>query len=285
MFSKFIILPEKQQDISCINHYIFDILSNINIPSYVLDIILHTGKRIRTLLALEIYYRYHRTVPKNLYKILALVELIHFASLLHDDVIDNGTVRRGKSSVYKVYGAKKTILLGDYLLAKIFSEISKLPTEKYVIDRFIKVATDTAYGAYLEQNLLPSATLQDYIKMVSMKTASLFQFATTVGIWHLDNVPKIGTFATCFGIIYQVQNDINDYRHQAFHDSEDYMQGNITYPVIVLYKKYSDLFTNKNQQNFATIQGIIQSKTFKQRSYSQLFPYLKRLTDTDIYVK
>ncbi len=285
MFSKFVMPPTRQNEISTIEQYMLDTLSNIDIPKSILDIIIHTGKRIRALLALEIYYKYHKSIPDSLYKILALVELVHFASLLHDDVIDNGIMRRGKSSMYQIYGAKKTILLGDYLLAKIFSEITKLSIEKYIIDRFIKTATSTAYGAYLEQHLLPSASLRDYIKMVSLKTSPLFQFASTAGLWYLDNIAKIGVYTTCFGIIYQVQNDLNDYKQSVFQASEDYMQGNITYPFVVLRNKYSELFINKNQQNFEHIQKLIHSEEFKQIAHSQLFPYLKRLTNSDVYIK
>lgn len=285
MFSKFIIPPVRQHEISIIEQCILDTLHNLDIPNPILDIAIHTGKRIRSLLALEIHYKYYKTIPNSLYKTLALVELVHFASLLHDDVIDNSIVRRGTSSMYQIYGSKKTILLGDYLLAKIFSEITKLSLNKYVINRFIKTATNTAYGAYLEQWLLPSAGLHDYIKVVSLKTSPLFQFASIAELWHLENVAKINTFATCFGIVYQVQNDLDNYKQSVFQSSEDYMQSNVTYPIIVLYNKYSELFTNKNQQNFEHIQKLIQSDKFKQTAYLQLSPYLKRLTNTDIYIK
>ena len=266
-----------------INEYIKDILSKIDIPNDMYQIIVNSGKRIRSLLAVDIYYRYNRSIPEYLYKVLALVELVHFGSLLHDDVIDQNNIRRMRQSCYCIHGAKQSILLGDYLLAKIFGEISKLPV--FVVKRFINIASSTAHGACLEQRLKTSSSFQDYIKVISLKTASLFQFSATIGLWNTDNVVKIGTYATCFGIVYQVQNDLNSYYCNVFTDSEDYMQDNITLPLIILFPKYAYLFRDKNQRNFDCIKDLCHSTSFQHSVFSKMSRYLKCLTNSNIYIE
>ena len=186
---------------------------------------------------------------------------------------------------YKLYGAKKTILLGDYLLSKIFDEITKSKYEPYIITRFAKTASAIAYGAYLEQTLKLTSSFEEYIKVVSLKTSALFKFASTVGLWNSCNVSKIATWATCFGIIYQVQNDLNDYHVEIFENSEDYIQSNITYPFVTLFKLHPHLFTKRDQKNFLLIKKLIFSEKFKQKTLKDLTKYLECLTNSDIYIK
>ena len=269
-------------ELDIINEYIEKILCKINIQDDINKIILNSGKRIRSILALSVYYQYYKSIPEYLFKILAFVELVHFGSLLHDDVTDKNNVRRGQQSAYKLYGAKKTILLGDYLLSKIFDEITKSKYEPYIITRFAKTASAIAYGAYLEQTLKLTSSFEEYIKVVSLKTSALFKFASTVGLWNSCNVSKIATWATCFGIIYQVQNDLNDYHVEIFENSEDYIQSNITYPFVTLFKLH--LFTKRDQKNFLLIKKLIFSEKFKQKALKDLAKYLECLTNSDIYI-
>ncbi len=290
MFSELIklVLDKKttyHTDLNIINNYIEKILFKTKIQNDICQIIMSSGKRIRSLFALDIYYQYYKIIPIHIYKILALVELIHFGSLLHDDVIDKNNVRRGKRSVYNLYGSKKTILLGDYLLIKIFNEITKSHFDQCIIDRFIKTASAIAYGACFEQNLNTTCCFKDYIKTVSLKTSSLFRFASTIGLRNLENISKIGIYATCFGIIYQVQNDLDDYNIEIFENSEDYIQNNVTYPFIKLSSKHLQLFINKNQDNFLQIKKFIQSEEFKRQAIFDLSKYLKRLTNSNVHIK
>ena len=113
-------------DIQNVNQCISSLISDIYFYDKIQYLINNKGKRIRSILSLYYYYRYYNKNSYNieeLYNILAIVELTHFASLLHDDVIDNSTSRRYEKSFNYLYGNKNSILIGDYLLISVFNNL------------------------------------------------------------------------------------------------------------------------------------------------------------------
>ncbi len=293
-------------DIQNVNQCISSLISDIYFYDKIQYLINNKGKRIRSILSLYYYYRYYNKNSYNieeLYNILAIVELTHFASLLHDDVIDNSTSRRYEKSFNYLYGNKNSILIGDYLLISVFNNLLKILNNKqyskYIVNQFIKASTDIAYGAYLEHNLklnnIPKASnnnfitkfnIEDYLRIARLKTGSLFKFSCMSGgrlsNTHFNEIKKSASFGLIFGIIYQIQNDLNDYKYNNYEESEDYMQHNITVPIIILQSitDIQDIFNNKTQENFNKIKGLISTEKFKQLLNNGIDKYINYILET-----
>ena len=149
-------------------------------------------------------------------------EMSHTASLLHDDVIDNGLKRRGKDSFYIRHGLSSAITVGDALLIKSFEMLSLLPFEKEVIKRLIKNGTEVGIAAckgeiwdsnFTKKSLI-DMTIEKYIKLVSLKTGSLIEgsFLAPAIIKKLpdDVYRKVLGFANQLGIAFQIYDDSKD---------------------------------------------------------------------------
>lgn len=272
ILSKITIEKNINEDIIHVSESLNLILSNLYCYDKIKYLIENKGKHLRTILALYYFYKYKSSNSYNvydLYKILAIVEITHFASLLHDDVLDNSKTRRFENSLNYLYGNKNSILIGDYLLINSFNRLIKIINNKYygkyIVDQFIKASSDTAYGAYLEnkQTDINKYNMDDYIKIAKLKTGSLFKFSCISGCIlsniDFDNVKQAANFGLIFGIIYQIQNDFDDYKCNNYEESEDYMQSNITFPIIMIqnFTNISKTFYKKNQNNFDKIKTLI----------------------------
>ncbi len=309
-----------KHDIVNINKYINELILTIYHYNKIKYLVNNKGKRLRSLLALYCYYKYTNRNSYNineLYKILAVVELTHFASLLHDDVIDNNNHRRNEKSLNYKYGNKNSILMGDYILIKNFNYLLQILNNKdynkYITNQFLKASIDTVYGVSLEnsfrfenifnnlyknnntyyikhnniknnqiinlQNIFENTSL--CIKISKLKTGSLFKFSCIIGSilsnTTFNYVKQSALFGLLFGIIYQIQDDINDYKYcDNYTQSEDYMQNNITLPIIILHSLFNieRLFYNKNQANFNKIQVLINTKKFQDTTNIIMKPYI-----------
>ena len=258
------------KQLKILDFYILQLVDYFKIPNIVE--LVRRGKRIRSRISFDIYYQNNLNnnntdINIEMYKTLALLELTHLSSLLHDDVIDNNKTRRNTSSLFSIYGAKKSILTGDYLLINIFNEALKLPEKLF--KNFIKYSKSTAYGAILEQQLTINSTINDYFKVVWLKTSSFFIFATLCGLFFanapLETLKCNLRKSICFGIIFQIQNDLDEYKKYNFIENEDYINSNITFPIIILRLinlKYEKFFLEKSQNNYIKIQSIINSLNF-----------------------
>jgi geranylgeranyl pyrophosphate synthase len=182
------------------------------VSSYLLAL---GGKRIRPILALSSARLFGMPKPStDLIDAAAGIELIHMATLLHDDIIDQSPLRRHQTSPYFKFGLPSTLLAGDFLLARAFGLCAHL-------DEFIVRATETACvelteGEIMEGTLSPETprSLESYITVVEKKTASLFVLAAAVGS-HLagatdDDVSLMQSFGQNAGITFQMVDDILD---------------------------------------------------------------------------
>lgn len=201
------------------------------------------GKRIRPLT----HYYFCKLFDSNYEEwddIGAIGELIHSASLLHDDVIDNSNLRRGKPTLHTLYGNKKTILGGDYLLACGLEHLSKLKQGIQLLPIFTRVIQNLAISEILQMEYenKPELTKDIYERIILGKTADLFSAMTESAalINHLDQ-RQIEIFrmqGRKMGRIFQIRDDYLDY----FSTEEelgknlylDYKRGLITYPLLLL---------------------------------------------------
>ncbi|MDR0630606.1 MAG: polyprenyl synthetase family protein [Holosporales bacterium] len=245
------------------------------------------GKSLRSIIYFNsVDWNDKRQYSESIYKTAALIETVHFASILHDDVIDNNLIRRNTDSSLKVHGRKKSILIGDYLLIKIVSEFFKIHKDQLIRNMFLRECSATAYGALLEQSLTIDSSVEEYIRVISLKTAPLFKISAFLGAYLASNdfakAKKNALFGVCFGILYQIQNDLDCYKHETFHKSEDYLEDNVTFPIIILKKYFNyNVFKSKDKKEgkYKMVQNIIKSFKFQTISKEILNKYQQCFND------
>lgn len=166
------------------------------------------SKRIRSLLAI-LYLRLNNIIiNENLILLFSAGELIHNASLLHDDVIDDANTRRESITLNSKYNSKIAILSGDYLLSFAVNYLNKLDN-KEILDIFINT-TKSMSNAEIKQYTLRNKTvnIEQYLEIIYGKTASLFEaiLKSSAVLSGLD-IYKSGEFGKFFGLLFQINND------------------------------------------------------------------------------
>jgi octaprenyl-diphosphate synthase len=182
------------------------------IATYLLDL---GGKRIRPLLAILCarLYRMHEPTDQ-LIDVAAGVELVHMATLLHDDIIDQSPTRRNKTSAFAKFGIAPTLLAGDFLLARAFGLCTNV--DSFVIRETEHACVALSEGELLEGYLDSGRTLvfDDYVEIVSKKTAALFALASLSGAHiagaEMADVERMRRFGLGVGVAFQMIDDILD---------------------------------------------------------------------------
>lgn len=209
------------------------------IPDLAKHLIDSGGKRLRPLLTLAAaqiggYRGQHHA------KLAAAVEFIHTATLLHDDVVDESALRRGKVSANIVWGNKASVLVGDYLFSRAF-ELMVETDELRVLGILARASSVISEGEVMQ--LKSSGNLQagedHYLRVVSAKTAELFAAAAEAGavIAGGDYAAAMRDYGQNLGIAFQLVDDALDYSgHQALMGKavgDDFREGKVTLPVIL----------------------------------------------------
>jgi len=195
------------------------------------------GKRLRTKLILKIAGSNLKVV-----KTAATVEMIHAASLLHDDVIDDANTRRGKVSVNASEGNKTAIMLGDILYSKAFFELTSISTEvaKVVSNAVVQLSLGELADVELSRKF--HTNRDAYLKMLYQKTASLMEAsAEAAAILAGKAREPYRSYGRSLGIAFQMIDDILDITADsqtlgkpALHD---FVEGKVTLPYMYLYEK------------------------------------------------
>jgi len=178
------------------------------------------GKRIRPMLAILCGQLCGLKAPfentregKQLIDIAAGIELIHMATLLHDDIIDRSPLRRHKASPLVVFGSENTLLAGDFLLTRAFGLCARL--DRYVIERTEEACVALTEGEILEVSLVKQVhTLESSLTIAKKKTAALFRLAGETAS-HIASTSELttkylGDFGEQLGIAFQILDDILD---------------------------------------------------------------------------
>ena len=207
------------------------------------------GKRLRALLTLGSaklcgYQKGSRDV-----NLAACVELIHAATLMHDDVIDNSDVRRGKKTLNKIWGNQSSILVGDYLLSRCF-EMMVEDGNLEVLKLLSSTSAEISQGEVLQLQHKGEVDMleETYLKIISAKTASLFAAATKVGSILANQDKKVKDalefYGKNLGLTFQIADDTLDYNSDLkFFGKEignDFFEGKVTLPIILLYQKLDE---------------------------------------------
>ncbi|WP_460180032.1 polyprenyl synthetase family protein [Thermodesulfovibrio sp. TK110] len=245
------------------------------IPTIGAYIVNSGGKRLRPLFLLLSadlagYREYKRVI------LAAVIEALHTASLLHDDVVDEAELRRGKASANKIWGNQVTVLLGDYLYAKAL-HISVQQESLQIMEALSQATSQMAEGEILQLMKAgdPTITFDEYLKIITGKTAGLIRTACRVGgiLGKLsqEKLQALTEFGNNIGIAFQMVDDILDYvadeAELGKKLGKDLMEGKITLPLIELMKKA--------QQKHEII-GIIKSDNFSEENLSKILNYLKQ---------
>jgi len=203
------------------------------------------GKKIRPILTLLVskILNYKGNADVTL---AVCIEFIHNATLLHDDVIDTGKIRRGKLSANQIWGNKVSVLVGDYLLSRAFKLMVKNKSLK-LLEILSQTSLILARGQIQDvgNNQNVNLTEKKYLSIIDAKTAELFRiscFLPTIITDQDKRTQKIfNDFGFNFGMAFQLSDDVLDY----FGDSgkmgksvgKDFFEGKVTYPVIHCFKK------------------------------------------------
>ncbi len=200
-----------QNEIETVIQTIIDKFKDPFIDKTLIDFITKGSKFIRSSLAILYLKSQGIEISEKVYKILAVTEIIHNASLLHDDVIDDAYTRRGNIVLAKKFNPKLSILAGDYLLSYAIEKLLVLK-DFYIIELFKSCTTKMTKAEILQYFLrgnLPSKS--EYLQICKGKTACLFStlLESCAYLSNLD-INKANKFGTIFGIYFQIKNDLNN---------------------------------------------------------------------------
>ncbi len=207
-------------------------------------IITSGGKRMRPAVALLIFKATGGMDPEKVIKVASAFELIHSATLIHDDINDRGEMRRGRQAAYKKYGTQKALIAGDFLFVKSFALGGAFD------EKVIGVVAD-ACTALAESEILQSDYEHDqdtnidvYISIIEGKTARPFEAGARVGSYLADASPAVmeamGSYGLNVGIAFQIVDDILDVTGDEVTLGKphgiDIIDGKPTLPLIIAMK-------------------------------------------------
>lgn len=242
------------------------------------------GKRFRPLLLFTIYKFLGGQDFNSIIPLAAAIEMVHTATLIHDDIIDGATLRRGKSSIVSKYGLTEAIISGDFLFVKAF-ELATL--YKSDIGRVLaKSCRYVADGELMEEKMRNNLdmSMEEYIKIVEMKTAMPIAAVSKSAVMYLDYpeevIDSMEKFGIGLGIAFQIKDDILDY----FGDEKklgkrlytDLRRGNHTIISIIAKnglndsekKKFLEVFkkSNKTEEDMDYLLSNIKSKEIEKKA-------------------
>lgn len=198
------------------------------------------GKKLRSKLLLKISGENQVS-----YKICAIIELIHNASLLHDDVIDEANLRRGAKSINAQFGAKNAIMLGDILYSKAFYELSLIDSKlaQIISNAVVKLSIGELMDVNLSQNF--NTNQQAYLQMIYNKTAVLIEASARCGAILANlNEDDFAQYGKNLGLAFQIVDDIlditGDEKTLGKPAMSDFKEGKTTLAYMYLYEKLNN---------------------------------------------
>ena len=217
------------------------ISSEVDLATEVSSYIVKSGgKRIRPtitiLVARALKYR-----GKELINLATAIELLHTATLIHDDVVDQSEIRRGKTSIHKKWDNAHGVLVGDFVYSKAFQLMASLKNKR-IIQTLANSTNRISEGEVLQLNFLESHNIKetDYFEIIGRKTAELFKASAHTAALLAEaeeNFIKISCqFAYALGIVFQLKDDLLDYSGNELKTGKrigkDFLEGKITLPLI-----------------------------------------------------
>lgn len=220
-----------------------------------------SGKRIRPALVFLGGWRGPGVVTPELVRVAAVVELVHLATLVHDDIMDGADVRRNRRTAAREFGSTAAVLLGDALFAHALHLAAQFPTTE--VCSAVSASTRRVVSGEIVQTLrrgTTNVTLADYHRIIELKTAELFRVSCHLGARLAGSAPgyvaAVSRFGRHLGIGYQIYDDLADYfgeeRQIGKTLGTDLASGKLTLPLIALSER---LPPEAREELAAEIQG------------------------------
>lgn len=220
--------------------------SNVDLISQMSQYIINSGgKRIRPLLLL-LCAKATNYDGNNHFSMAVVIELIHTATLLHDDVVDQSSTRRGQDTANELWGNAPSVLVGDFLYSRAF-EIMVEPDSMAIMKILSKATNQISEGEVLQLLNIKNAkvTQSEYFSVIERKTACLFKAACQIaGILSESNkniVDALGVFGMHLGNAFQIVDDTLDYESNSLiigkEIGDDLSEGKVTLPMIYALEK------------------------------------------------
>lgn len=237
-----------KKDLKLVNNFLnSNIKSEVPLIPLLSDYLLQSGgKRIRPALTILFSKLFGYKYGTRHIHLSACIEFIHMASLLHDDVVDESDLRRGKKTANKIWGNKASVLVGDYLFSKAF-QIMVADKNIDILKNLSETSKSLAQGEVMQLSISNNIDVEKskYFKVIQDKTAKLFSSSAIVGGIIADtsknNIKKLDDFGNYIGIAFQLLDDALDYelseKKIGKKTGDDFKEGKVTLPVILALEK------------------------------------------------
>lgn len=244
-------------------------LSNLNskneeLNKYLKAFLCSNGKRVRSRLAYLSIRANEENITNQQIELIAAGELLHAASLIHDDIIDDAESRRGLKTLSRIYDSKLAVIVGDFLASVALNKISSLNNfqiQTEFLNTFSRMCT-AEISQYFSKGQY--STIQEYLLKTEQKTAALFSaILRSVAILSQNvDIDKMSSLGYYFGLGFQIRNDLNDFLTESPNDE---FNGIYTAPNIFINQGFSrseaiektnDLIDNMKQEIFYILQSL-----------------------------
>ncbi len=248
--------------------------NNIRIQEIIDYIMKSDGKKIRPILLL-LAAKACGTINNTTYNAAITVELLHTASLIHDDVVDESKMRRGTASINAIYDNKMAVLAGDYFLSTALIK-SVMTGNIDIISNISDLGRDLSEGELNQLSLVKELILDEneYFHVIRKKTASLMSVCMRIGAMSVnacqEDVNKFAKLGELLGLCFQLRDDIFDYFTDAIGKptGNDIREGKITLPLLYSIK-------NAPEEDKKELLSIIYSYDYTNSNIQKLIEYAK----------
>ena len=233
------------------------------------------GKRMRPMLILLIAKNYGGISSVTQHSAVGL-ELLHTASLVHDDVVDESKERRGQASVNAEYNNKVAVLVGDYVLSTALLNVA-LTNNTHIVQSLAELGRTLSNGEILQLSNIQNSEFSEevYYEVIKMKTAALFEACCEIGAMSAnateEDLEKAKTFGRNLGIIFQIRDDIFDYydsKEIGKPTGNDMTEGKLTLPVLYALNSTED-------EEMKAIARKVKNRDVSQEEISRLVAFTK----------
>lgn len=249
-------LPQKEDVYAAADSFLHDLESFITVETGSFErellplveyVMARRGKRLRSLLVFLSGADSNLRHTSEQVKIAAVIEMVHLATLVHDDILDAAELRHNRETVAQRFGSSAAVLLGDALFAHSLNLAAEFPTTE--VCAAVSVATRRVCAGEIEQTLDPGVKASDrnrYFRIIELKTAELFDVSCRLGARFGIAQPEgfaeaAGIFGRQLGIAYQVYDDLVDLLGNETEIGKtlgtDVLSGKMTLPLLTLFEK------------------------------------------------
>lgn len=205
-----------------------------------------SGKRIRSILLFYSGWTDTPQIPESLIKAAAVIELVHLATLVHDDILDEAEIRHQRLTISQKYGSSAAVLFGDALFGHALKLAAEFPTVE--VCRTVSLATRRVCAGEIKQNFLrgnANLSLEEYFRIIELKTAELFWSSCRLGAFLSgaddEHLAAVETFGRHLGVAYQIYDDVADLMGDESAIGKtlgtDLQNGKFTLPLLLLFRE------------------------------------------------